>query len=73
MRVYLRTKFQVSSIILTSFRQGEGGGRREILPVPPPPTPQNIQNVLLKRPPRLGLSWVMKKRNLGSIKSNPLN
>ena len=36
MRVYLRTKFQVSSIILTSFRQGEGGGRREILPVPPP-------------------------------------
>ena len=74
MRVYLRTKFQVSSIILTSFRQGEGGGWREILPAPPPPpTPQNIQNVLLKRPPRLGLSWVMKKRNLGSIKSNPLN
>ena len=32
MFVYLRTKFQVSSIILTSFRQGEGGGRGVILP-----------------------------------------
>ena len=32
MRVYLRTKFQVSSIILTSFRLGGGG--RVILPPP---------------------------------------
>ena len=46
MRVYLRAKFEVSSIILTSFRQGV------ILP-PPPPTPP--QNEPLKSPPRLGL------------------
>ena len=43
MRVYLRTKFQVSSIILTSFRQGVN------LPQPPP------QNGPLKSPSRLGL------------------
>ena len=36
MRVYLRAKFEVSSIILTSFRQGGGG---VILP-PLPPQPQ---------------------------------
>ena len=47
--VYLRTKFQVSSIILTSFRQGEGFY---------PPTPQNEP---LKSPPRLGLMLVIKK------------
>ena len=33
MRVYFRTKFQVSSIILTSFRLGRGGGG-VILPPP---------------------------------------
>ena len=32
--VYLRTKFQVSSVILTSFSQGRG----LILPPPPPLT-----------------------------------
>ena len=50
---YLRTKFQVSSIILASFRQGRGGGR-VILP------PHARQNGPLKSPPRLGLiisSW----------------
>ena len=45
MCVYLRTKFQVSSIIITSFRQGEGGWG-----VLPPP-----QNEPLKIPPKLGL------------------
>ena len=45
MAVYLRAKIEVSSIILTSFRQGV------ILPPPPPPT----QNELLKIPPTLGL------------------
>ena len=45
MGVYLRAKFEVSSIILTGFRRGV------ILPPPPPP-----QNEPLKRPPRLGLS-----------------
>ena len=33
MGVYLDAKFEVSGIILTSFRQGKG----VILPTPPPP------------------------------------
>ena len=45
MCVYLRTKFQASNIILTSFRQGT------ILPLPLP------QNETLKSPPRLGLQF----------------
>ena len=49
MGVYLRAKFEVSSIILTSFRQGV------ILPSPPP------QNEPLKSPPRLGLNMVKTK------------
>ena len=51
MSVYLRAKFEVSSIILTSFRQGV------ILPPPPPP-----QNEPLKSPPRLGLINLSDKR-----------
>ena len=47
--VYLRTKFQVSSIILTSFRSG---GHFNPPPPPLPPTPQNGPR---KSPPRLGL------------------
>ena len=46
MGVYLRAKFEVSSVIVTSFRQ------RVILPSPPPPP----QNRTLKSPPRSGLS-----------------
>ena len=48
MAVYLRVKFQVSSIILTSFRQEVGGGGGEILNHPP-------KNEPLKSPLRLGL------------------
>ena len=48
MCVYLRTKFEVSSIILTSFRQG-------VIPPPPPPP----QNEPLKSPLRLGLTAPM--------------
>ena len=44
MGAYLRAKFEVSSIILTSFRLGRGPGSS-------PP-----QNETLKSPPRLGLS-----------------
>ena len=44
--VYLRTKFQVSIKILTSFRQGEVWG--EFYPIPP-------QNEPPKSQPRLGL------------------
>ena len=43
MGVYLRAKFQESSIIVTSFRQG-------VISSPTPP-----QNKPLKHPPRLGL------------------
>ena len=46
MGVYLHAEFEVSSIILTSFRQG---GRGVILTPPPP------QLEPLKSPPRLGL------------------
>ena len=44
MCVYIRAKFQVSSIILTRFRQ-----RGNFTPTHPP------QNEPLKNPPRLGL------------------
>ena len=50
MCVYLRAKFQVSSIILTSLRQGRGGSGVGNFNHPPPP-----QNKPLKSPPRLGL------------------
>ena len=47
--MYLRAKSEVSSIILTIFRQGQGGGG-VILHSPSP------QNKPLNSPPRLGLS-----------------
>ena len=50
MCMYLRIKFKVSSVILTSLRQWSGGGARLILPHPPP------QNEPLKIQPRLELS-----------------
>ena len=56
MCVYLLTKFQVSTIILTSFRQGV------ISPPPPPPPPPapSSQNAPLKSPLRLGLMDSMR-------------
>ena len=48
MCVYVRTKFQVSSIILTSFREGE-------FYHPPPPHPPPPQNGPLRSPSGLGL------------------
>ena len=49
---YLCAKFEVSSVILTSFRQGgSGGGRGGNFTSPPP------QNEPLKSPPRLGLIY----------------
>ena len=48
MGVYLRAKFEVSSIILKGFRQGWGN----FTPTPTPPPPP--QNKPLKSPPRLG-------------------
>ena len=47
MGVYLCAKFEVSSIILTGFRQG-------LIPPPPP------QNEPLKSPLRLGLKKVLE-------------
>ena len=49
---YLRDKFQVSSVTLTSFRQGGRRGGGVIYP-PPPRTPQNES---LKSPPRTTFS-----------------
>ena len=55
MGMYLPAKFQVSSIILTSFRRGGRGG---IILLPPPPPPP--QNEPLKIPPKLELSvWTV--------------
>ena len=51
---YLCAKSEVSSIILTSFRQGDLGG--VILPPPPP------QNKPLKCPPRLGFAKIFKHK-----------
>ena len=49
MCVFLPAKFEVSSVILTSFRWG--------VTLPPPPTPQNEP---LKSPSRLGLTITEK-------------
>ena len=59
MGVYLRAKFEISSIILTSFRLGRGGGDFTS------PT----QNETLKSPPRLGLSGktILGLKYLGQI------
>ena len=58
MSVYLRAKFEISSIILTSFRLGRGGDFTS-------PT----QNETLKSPPRLGLSGktILGLKYLGQI------
>ena len=54
MSVYLRVKFEVSSITLTSFRQGGRGVGEGGSFTPSPP-----QNEPLKGPPRLGLKNVL--------------
>ena len=54
MCVYLRVKFVVSSIILTSFRQGV------ILHLLPPPHYALSQGEPLKSPPRLGIIIIRK-------------
>ena len=54
MSVYLRAKFEVSSIILTSFRQGGGIIYR------PPPTSKRTP----KKPTQIRLTWVKEKREL---------
>ena len=48
MCLYLRAKFEVSSIILTSFRQG-------VILLPPPLPHPPPKNETIKSPPRLGL------------------
>ena len=53
MCVYLRTEFQVSRIILTSFRQGV---------ILTPSHPPSMQNEPLKSPPRLGLIYTQGLR-----------
>ena len=58
MCVYVRTKFQVSNIILTSFRG------RVILPTPPLP-----QNEPLKTPPRLRLTGKLFPEDIVHVSS----
>ena len=64
MGVYLRAKFKVSSIILTSFRLGEGGNFNF-----PPLLTHTPQNEPLKSPHRLGLSGkaILGLKYLGQI------
>ena len=59
MGVYLSAKFEVSSIFLTSFRQGV-----ILPPLPPPP-----QNEALKGPPRLGLNAKLSNSQRNKLKS----
>ena len=59
MGVYLRVKFEVSSIILTGFRQG--------VILHPPSTPQNEP---LKSPPRLGLNHGLEMKDFCKITGN---
>ena len=66
MSVYLRAKFQISSVTLMSFRQGRKGGGVILTPVRPP------QNETLKIPPRLGIS-VKIWQPLVKIQQNVLN
>ena len=68
MFVYLRTAFQVPSIILTSFRQrgrfgggGGGGGGGGLFYPPPPPSPTSKQNP--KKPTQIRVNtttWIYK-------------
>ena len=59
MSVSFRTKFQVSGIILTSFRQ------ERVIPLPP--SQRNNNNEILKRPPRLRLKEGMGGSTNGLI------
>ena len=50
MFLYLRTKFQVSSLLLTSFRQRKEGGGGVILPLPHTSkrTPKKLTQIRVK-------------------------
>ena len=55
MRTYLRAKFEVSSVILTNFRQGGG----YFTPSPPPTSKRTPE-----KPTQIRLTWVKEKREL---------
>ena len=64
MCLYLRAKFEVSSIILTSFRLGA-----IYTPPPLPPLPLTPpQNETLKSPPRLGLKSISLTNEIASFR-----
>ena len=54
--MYLRTKFQVSSIILTSFRQVDEGNSPPS-PAPPPPPYSTISKQNLKKPTQIVVNY----------------
>ena len=62
MYVYLRTNFQVSSILLTSFRLWV------ILPPPPPPTAKQT----LKEPTLIRVNWSCKDGRVRKLKENKM-
>ena len=80
MCLYLRAKFEVSSIILTSFRLGAIYTPPPPPPPPPPPAPPPPppplpplpltppQNETLKSPPRLGLKSISLTNEIASFR-----
>ena len=64
MCVYLCAKFEVSSIILTSFKQGEGEGEGVIL------LPPHLKSEPLKNPARLELKDYKNKRTISGTIQN---
>ena len=64
MCLYLRIKFQVSNVTLTSYFRQRGGGGGANLTLPPSPQ----QNEPLKSPARLGLSLFTKHFGMQYLK-----
>ena len=65
MCVYLRTKFQVSSIVLTSFKWGRDGG--DNFTPPPPPTHTlthtHTSKQTPKKPTQIRVKWLWPMTN----------
>ena len=64
MPVYLRAKFEVFSTVLTSFRQGEGGGNLTTTPYPPLSAPTKRTP---KNPTQIRIKVIPKKKPKSKI------